>query len=164
MKNRLPFILLAWVIADVYFFQAVNTLTSNGVILWSYWLVDVLLAAGFAYLVGQRSGNRTPARLISWLMAVMLLTLIPKIFALPVLLLEDITRLFRGFPPRSVWVSELAVLVAFVPFVSLIYGITGGRHHYKVHRVTLTFDDLPPAFDGFTIARCRISMQAVLPA
>jgi predicted MPP superfamily phosphohydrolase len=82
-----------------------------------------------------------------------MLTLVPKIFAFPVLLIEDITRLFRHFPPRSVWVSELAMLIAAVPFVSLLYGITGGRHRYKVHRVTLSFDDLPEAFDGFTITQ-----------
>jgi predicted MPP superfamily phosphohydrolase len=150
MKNRLPFILLAWVIADVYFFQAVTTLTTNGFILWGYWLIDVLLAIGFASLMlglGRRPG------LISWLMALVLLTFVPKVFALPVLLIEDITRLFRHFPPRAYWVSELAVLVAAVPFFSLLYGITGGRHHYKVHRITLTYPNLPAAFDGFTITQ-----------
>jgi len=38
-------------------------------------------------------------------------------------------------------------------FVSLLYGMTGGRHRYKVHRLTLKFDDLPEAFDGFTITQ-----------
>jgi hypothetical protein len=88
MIKRLPFIFLAWIIADVYFFQAVRTLTNNNFILWGYWLVDVLLAAGFGYLIGQRRTNRTPAKLISWLMAATMLTLVPKIFAFPVLLIR----------------------------------------------------------------------------
>ena len=86
-------------------------------------------------------------------MAFALLTLVPKIFAMPILLVEDIVRLFRHFPPRSVWVSELALLIGAIPFVSLIYGMTGGRHHYKVHRTILKFKNLPKEFDGFTITQ-----------
>jgi len=43
-------------------------------------------------------------------------------------------------------------IAAFV-FISLLYGMTGGRHRYKVHRVTLKFDDLPKEFDGFTVTQ-----------
>jgi predicted MPP superfamily phosphohydrolase len=86
-------------------------------------------------------------------MALVLLSLIPKVVALPVLLLEDIVRLFRGFPPRQVWVSELAVIIAAIPFVGLLYGLTGGRHYYKIRKETLFFKDLPEAFDGFTITQ-----------
>ncbi|MDB5135229.1 MAG: metallophosphoesterase [Mucilaginibacter sp.] len=153
MRNRLPFILLAWVLADMYFFQAVKTLTNNQFILSGYWLVDVLIAVGFGFLMSQRKAKRSPAKLITWLMALTLLTLVPKIFAFPVLLIEDITRLFRHFPPRSVWVSELALVIAAIPFLGLLYGMTGGRHRYKVHKVTLNFAHLPEAFDGFTITQ-----------
>jgi predicted MPP superfamily phosphohydrolase len=153
MRNRLPFILLAWIIADLYFFQAVKTLTHNDLILYGYWLADVFIALGFGLLISSRKANRQPAKLISWLMAFTLLALVPKIFALPLLLLEDITRIFRHFPPRSTWVSELALVAAAIPFFSLIYGMTGGLHRYKVHRVSLFFDDLPKVFDGFTITQ-----------
>ena len=153
MRTRLPFILMALVISDVYFFQAVETLTANPYVLWGYWLIDILLVAGFAYIVSRRTANKQPARLISGLMAITLLALVPKIFAMPVLLLEDSSRIFRHFPPRTYWVSELALIIALVPFFALLYGMTGGRHRYKVHRVTLAFDDLPKAFDGFTITQ-----------
>jgi predicted MPP superfamily phosphohydrolase len=122
-------------------------------ILLGYWLTDVLLALGFAFLISQRKANRSPARLISWLMALTLLTLVPKILTFPVLFIEDISRIFRHFPPRSVWVSELTLILAAIPFLGLLYGMTGGRHRYKVHRVTLSFADLPEAFDGFTITQ-----------
>jgi len=148
MQKRLPFILLIWAIADIYFFQAVNTLTSNNLILIGYWLVDLLLIAGFISLMRFRN-----TRMIGWLMALALLTLIPKIFALPILLIEDITRLFRHFPPRETWVSELAMAVAAIPFIGLLYGMSGGRHHYKVHKVSIKYKDLPAAFDGFTITQ-----------
>lgn len=153
MKNRLPFILLAWVASDIYFFEAVKTLTNSNFILWGYWLVDLMLATGFAYLVTTRKVTRQYPNLTAALMALTLLVFIPKIFALPVLLLEDITRLFRHFPPRMIWVSELDMAVAGFVLLSLLYGMTGGRHRYKVHRITLKFPDLPGAFDGFTITQ-----------
>jgi predicted MPP superfamily phosphohydrolase len=153
MKKRIPFILLLLLIADFYFFQAVKTLTADIYILCAYWAFDLLLILGLLYVMTDRRVNKSSPRLINWLMALTLLSLIPKLFAAPVLLLEDIARLFRHFPERSVWVSELALLVAAIPFVSLLYGMTGGRHRYKVHRVTLKFDDLPKAFDGFTITQ-----------
>jgi len=152
MRNRLPFILLAWVIADIYFFQAVTTLTANSWVHLAYWLVDVVLVVGFV-LMFLGPLNRRPGWLVSGLMALTLLSFVPKLFGFPVLLIEDITRLFRHFPPRSVWISELALLIAAIPFFSLLYGITGGRHRYKVHRVTLKFTDLPEAFNGFTITQ-----------
>jgi predicted MPP superfamily phosphohydrolase len=153
MKKRIPFILLILFIADPYFYQAVKTLTANPLILSAYWLYDLALILGLILIMLSRSPTRTMPKLISWLMGLVLLSLIPKVAALPVLLLEDVTRLFRGFPPRSEWVSWLAVAVAAVPFTGLLYGLTRGRHYYKVHKETLTFPDLPEAFDGFTITQ-----------
>jgi hypothetical protein len=97
--------------------------------------------------------NKTAPAVISWIMGLMLLSFIPKLTVAPVLLLEDLTRPFRGFPPRVHWVSELAVWLAAVPLISLVFGLTRGRHHYKVRRETLYFSDLPEAFDGFTITQ-----------
>jgi len=144
---------MAWVLADIYFYHAVETLTKNKFILSGYWLLDLLIVAGFTLVIAQRRTNRPPGNTIAWLMGATLLVFVPKIFALPVLLLEDLSRLFRHFPPHSILVSELAVGVAAFVFVSLLYGMTGGRHRYKVHRITLKFPDLPKAFDGFTITQ-----------
>jgi len=153
MRTRLPFIILAWVLADIYFFKAVETLTTNSVILWGYWLIDLLLVTGFMFVMSRARSNRSPVNLIGVLMAGTLLIFVPKVLSMPVLLVEDIIRLFRHFPPRTIWVSELAMAIAAFVFISLLYGMTGGRHRYKVHRVTLKFDDLPKEFDGFTVTQ-----------
>ncbi|WP_184551010.1 metallophosphoesterase [Mucilaginibacter sp. FT3.2] len=153
MKNRLPFILLAWIVAEVYFFQIVETVAPGGIFSWLYRLPELLLLAGFVLVAGLRFSGRSTTRLGSWLMALAVLSVVPKLFAMPVLLLEDLTRIFRHFPPRSIWVSELALIIAAIPFVGLIYGMTGGRHRYKVHHVNPEFTDLPEAFDGFTITQ-----------
>ncbi len=153
MRKTLPFILLAWVLADIYFFRAVGTLTNNEFILDAYWLIDFLIAAGFVSLIARRRANRPPGNAIAWLMGLTLLVFVPKILALPFLLIEDITRIFRHFPPHSIWVSQLALGIAAFVFLSLLYGMTGGRHRYKVHKLTLMFDDLPQQFDDFTITQ-----------
>jgi len=153
MKKRIPSIIAIWLLADLYFFQAIKTLTACNSILWGYWLFDIFIAAGVFYTIVFRKKTQISPKFISLLMALMLLLLVPKLFALPVLLVEDITRLFRGFPPRITWVSYLALVVAAIPFVSLLFGMTKGRHFYRVCKETLRFKDLPDAFDGFTITQ-----------
>jgi predicted MPP superfamily phosphohydrolase len=153
MRKRIPFILLLLVLADIYFFQAVQTLTASSFIRNAYWVFDPAIIIGAFVAFSLPRSNKAVMRIISILMALVLLSLVPKVFAMPVLLLEDITRLFRGFPPRAIWVSEVAVAVAAVPFFALLYGITGGRHFYQVKKEILYFPDLPEAFDGFTITQ-----------
>jgi predicted MPP superfamily phosphohydrolase len=152
MRKRIPYILLIWLLADIYFFNAVRTLSTQPIVLFGYWLLDVLLAGSVILAFFGDVRKRAP-KLISWLMAGMLLVFVPKLFALPILLLEDVVRLFRGFPARSVWVSELAIGIASVPFLGLLFGLTRGRHHYVVHKETLYFNNLPQTFDGFTLTQ-----------
>ncbi|HEY9535163.1 MAG TPA: metallophosphoesterase [Mucilaginibacter sp.] len=152
MRKRVLYILILWLFADVYFFTAVTTLTANPTWLWAYWSVDILIVAGVIFTIfGPKRGEAPGA--ISWVMALMLLSAVPKILGTPVLLIEDVVRAFNGFPPRSIWVSELALIIAAIPFLGLLFGLTRGRHRYTVHKHTLYFPDLPEAFDGFTLTQ-----------
>ena len=153
MAKRLPFIFLLWLGADLYFYQAVQTLVSSSALLWCYWLIDLLVMGGIVAVIFGQRGSRLQQTLIGWLMGLMLLTFIPRLFSLPFLIVEDITRLFRGFPPRTFWVSELTLATAAVLFLIVLFGITRGRHFYRVRRETIYFPDLPEAFDGFTITQ-----------
>ena len=144
--------MLLWLFADVYFFNAVTTLTASALAHWAYWSIDILIVIGVVYTMLSRARGSSP-RAISWVMALMLLSAVPKIIGTPVLLIEDLVRAFQSFPPRSAWVSELALIAAAVPFLGLLFGLTKGRHHYTVHKHTLYFPDLPDAFDGFTITQ-----------
>jgi predicted MPP superfamily phosphohydrolase len=57
------------------------------------------------------------------------------------------------FPARRRFITEAAVLVAAIPFTAFLYAMFRGKYDYRLHRVTLYFDDLPAAFDGFTITQ-----------
>ncbi|HEY4064963.1 MAG TPA: metallophosphoesterase [Puia sp.] len=153
MAKRLPLILLLWLVTDLYFYQALQTLVHSGAYLWTYWLIDGLIMAGIVAVIFVRRGSQVQQTLIPWLMGGLLLAFIPRLFSVPVLLVEDLVRLFRGFPPRAVWVSELTLGVAGLLFLLVLFGITRGRHFYRVRRETLYFPDLPEAFDGFTLTQ-----------
>jgi predicted MPP superfamily phosphohydrolase len=153
MAKRLPLIVLLWLVADLYFFQALKTVSHSGALLWSYWLIDLALIVGIFAATTLRNNARLMQTAITWLMGLMLLTFVPRLFSIPVLLGEDITRLFRGFPARQLWVSELTLATAAVLFFFVLFGITYGRHFYRLRRTTISFPDLPHAFDGFTITQ-----------
>jgi len=153
MAKRFPFIILLWVLTDLYFYQAFKVLTGNDHYEFFYWLIDLLLMAGITAAIFVKRGSGLQQTLIAWLMGLMLLAFVPRFVALPFLLLEDLSRLFRGFPERLFWVSELAAFVAGAAFLLVLFGITRGRHFYRLRKETLTFPDLPEAFNGFTITQ-----------
>ena len=54
---------------------------------------------------------------------------------------------------RRKFISQLAIAIDALPFASFIYGIIQGKYNYKIIKYRLSFDDLPEAFDGFTITQ-----------
>lgn len=153
MAKRLFSILFLFLAGDLYFYQAVTTLSSNSTLHLGYWLLDVLLIAGIISMVFLLRAGKNIQRFISVLMGAMILLFVPKLFSSVVLVAEDFVRLFQGFPARSIYVSETAVALAGIFFLIILFGLTRGRHFYKVKRETLYFPDLPEAFDGFTITQ-----------
>jgi hypothetical protein len=104
-------------------------------------------------------------------MALFVLLYVPKLILVVSLLLEDVYRLLRAggvglgkistdsfsavpyFEGRRKFFSQVGLMLAAIPFVSILYGVTKGKYNFKVHRVTLKFKDLPPAFEGLTITQ-----------
>ncbi|MGY3212380.1 metallophosphoesterase [Mucilaginibacter sp. HD30] len=153
MAKRLPFIILLWLLSNLYFYQAIKTISVTDLYAAFYWLINVLLIGGIVSAFFVRRGSGLQQTLITWLMGLMLLVLVPSLMATPFLLIEDLTRIVRGFPPRSLWVSQVAVIIAGIAFLVVLFGITRGRHFYRLKKSTLIFPDLPAAFDGFTITQ-----------
>lgn len=54
---------------------------------------------------------------------------------------------------RSTYWIDFALLMFALTVVTFIYGIVRGKYAYRVIKHTLYFDDLPDAFDGFTITQ-----------
>lgn len=153
MARRLFLILLLFVAGDVYFYQAITTLTHNALFHQGYWLLDILVMAGIIVSISLLRAGKRVQRMLSLLMAAMILLFVPKLFSSVFLLAEDLVRIFRGFPPRSLYVSEATLALAGVLFLIILFGLTRGKHFYRVRKETLHFPDLPEAFDGFTITQ-----------
>src|SRR5690606_23334890 len=153
MFKRIIIILFVFLISDIYFYQAVLTLSAANWIRIGYWALDLLLIVGLITLVFLGRLQHKIQQLIQIVVTTLLLVFTPKIISFPLLFVEDITRIFRGFPTRNIYVSEITVLLAFLIFLVVVFGLTRGKHFYKLRKETLYFDDLPEAFDGFTITQ-----------
>lgn len=166
----LVFIFLLFLL-DWYVYQGVRSLTVgmkniflHRAIQWLYWLISVglplVMVAAFLY----------KGRMNAWVSmssSIFLTVLVTQLFFVLILAGGDLLRMAEGgfkwlvgnnngdslVPGRRKFVSQLALGVAIFPFSSFLYGITKGKYNYKVHRYTLYFEDLPEAFDGFTITQ-----------
>lgn len=161
-----------------YTYQGIKILTyrwrsslGRQLVRWGYWL---LMAGLVVCLVIAFQRTQTTHRLSPFaqgLINTFITLLVTKIAFVLILFGEDIYRIIIGafrylkktststadgmplLPGRRKWISQTGLLIAGVPFVSFIYGISKGKYDYRVHRQTLYFDDLPDNFDGFTITQ-----------
>ncbi|MFZ4863690.1 metallophosphoesterase [Sphingobacterium sp. Mn56C] len=152
MLQRIVPVLLLFVLGDIYFYQAVVTLTASPLIHNLYWFIDILVLVSILSIVFLRKVVDIQ-HYVTGIITALLLVILPKVFSFPLLLLEDFTRIFRGFPSRSILLSEIVVGLAVLMFLLIVFGLTKGRHFYQVRKETLYFSDLPKAFDGFTITQ-----------
>lgn len=161
---------------DWYVFNGLKTFTAGwrsvrrrNAVQWGYLAISVGVTAALLLGVGSFRTAQGMTPFHEWALSVFLTFFFTKLFFVLVLLLGDIWRFFYGivnhfvkpngktresfFPARRKFVSEIAILVAAVPFTGFFYAMLKGKYDYKLHRETLYFNDLPDAFDGFTITQ-----------
>ncbi|MDQ1150556.1 putative MPP superfamily phosphohydrolase [Sphingobacterium zeae] len=107
----------------------------------------------FSLIFFLRKARHEIQRSATSLITAFLIVFIPKLIAIPFLLLEDLTRIFRSFPPRSILLSEIVLLFAAIMVLIIFFGLTRGRYFYRVREEILSFPDLPVAFNGFKITQ-----------
>ena len=161
---------------DWYVFNGLRTLTKDWksikfrkLVTFGYLVISI--GTSIVFLIGLSSfgtaKGMTPIH--EWILSLFITFFITKVFFVLILFLGDIGSFFYGigsyfirqkgkadkpfFPSRRKFISETAVLVAAFPFTGLLYGMFKGKYDYRVHRQTLYFNDLPAAFDGFTITQ-----------
>lgn len=163
MITRLVLVSLLWFLVDLYFFQAVRTVYQHKWVWVVFWVFDFIILAVFAYFILTMRTPHPSSKAIYWVIGFGVISLIPKLIALPVLISEDVVRLGEGlfrltkggdfWPERRKFISQLTLGVAAIPFLSLVYGVWKGKYDFKVHTITLKFPNLPQAFHGFTITQ-----------
>lgn len=161
----LAVLLIIFLIVELYAFQALKTATKNKIFHWIWLGISVVVYSQFFYTLFSWSREDGQTRSFQYSFGLVLLFLIPKIIMLIVMFGEDIYRvLVKGYrfvsssdiktlPGRRKFISQLALGLASIPFASFLYGMTKGKYNYKVLKYELAFDDLPEAFNGFTITQ-----------
>jgi predicted MPP superfamily phosphohydrolase len=172
---RILIIFGIFLLIDIYTFQAVKTAFNNRA--WSnyfYWGLTALILFYMVYALSTFDRAAGPNKVVNVFMGIMILTYVPKLFVVIFLFSEDMIRVLQGsitwisdllnfnntspersqyIPSRRAFVSQVGLALAAIPLSSIVYGIWKGKYNYRVIRQVLHFDDLPDAFDGFTIAQ-----------
>ncbi|WP_035335603.1 metallophosphoesterase [Dokdonia sp. PRO95] len=162
---RFIFIILFVIALDIYAYQAFRFLVKGrwGTIL--YFLITVFIIGGMIYQFST-GGRRNMSVLTQFFVVSFIILMVCKLVIIATMFGEDIFRLIRGgvhkissssegkaIPSRRKFVSQIALGLAAIPFASILYGVIKGRYNFKVLKYTLTFDDLPAAFDGYKITQ-----------
>ena len=168
--------MLRWIIfiaifgaIDFYAFQAFKTVVKSRNIYIIYIVVSVLVMGNLIYQMASSDRSTGLTFRISLAIGFFLTLYIPKLVLLFFMLGEDIFRfpqaLYRYFSGAEVseganylasrrkFVSQVALGVAAIPFVSLLYGMYRGKYNFKVLKYVLELEDLPDAFDGYRITQ-----------
>lgn len=170
--NIFLIILAITFLLDGYVFNGLKTLTAGWksqraqwAVKWGFLIVSLGISITFIAGIGDFRTANGMRPFHEWMLSLFLTFFITKLFFSLTLLLGDIGRFIAGLvnltkkhhtpflPSRRRFISEIAVLVAAVPFTGFLYGMLKGKYDYKLHKTTLYFDDLPEAFDGFTITQ-----------
>lgn len=168
-RGFLIFALIAFV--EIYFFQAVKTLTQDlvparkNLIHTIYWSITaVILIVGIvAVFYPPPLWNKY---LRTYLASFVLILAVVKILGCVFLLLDDVVRLFRWIwerfsssnsgengISRLKFFSWLALGFSTVPLLSFMYGIVRGGYKFRVHNVKISNPGIPEAFNGLKIVQ-----------
>ena len=162
---RFILIILFVIALDIYAYQAFRFLVKGrwGTIL--YFLITLFIIGGMIYQFST-GGRRNMSSLTQFFIVSFIILIVCKLVIIATMFGEDIFRLIRGgvhkitatsdgkaIPSRRKFVSQIALGLAAIPFASILYGVIKGRYNFKVLKYTLTFDDLPAAFDGYKITQ-----------
>lgn len=158
---------------DAYVFQVIKTVSHNAapktriIIVSVYWAVSILAVLGFLVFVFT-GPDFLPKKVRTYLFATVIGLFLAKFLAIVFFLVDDIRRLiqlvagklfFRNTEgaelsddgiSRSVFLSWLGLVAGSTLFGSLIYGFSN-KYNYKIKRLSLKFDNLPPAFKGLKL-------------
>ncbi len=171
MKLRFIIILGVLILAEYYSYIAVRTTLRNALPSWRtplmvlYWALTILSWAGFFFL---RTVSLPPA-VRNLYIALALGFTVGKVLVALFMFADDIRRLIswgiasvgsapahsavqNNGIPRSAFLRQAALLVGGLSVVGFTAGIAN-RYRYRVRKVRLAIDKLPPAFRGLKIVQ-----------
>lgn len=149
----MPFVILATLLPDLYiyrrFLRRRFDLTPLQHLLW--WLPGAAMTA--VTLVYSMIDDFAPANLTLFNIYLFMLGLIvaPKVLFVLASLAGRAARRLLGL--RRNWGNYVGLVLVLGQLYVLFYGTMTGNDRLRVQRVTIDFDDLPKAFDGYRIVQ-----------
>ena len=166
MVYRWLFFILLIFITQWYCFQSIKTVFQNKLIWLIYCITSFGIIGNFIFQALNYDRSEGFNHALSYSLGFFISLFIFQAIIIISLFFEDIIRIpqamyslfnqgFNGqeyFPQRRKFMSQLALILASIPFGALMYGMFRGKYNYKVMSYEIEFDDLPNSFDGFTIS------------
>ena len=166
MVYRWLFFILLIIITQWYCFQSIKTVFQNKLIWLIYCITSFGIIGNFIFQALNYDRSEGFNHALSYSLGFFISLFIFQAIIIISLFFEAIIRIpqamyslfnqgFNGqeyFPQRRKFMSQLALILASIPFGALMYGMFRGKYNYKVMSYEIEFDDLPNSFDGFTIS------------
>ena len=163
---RWLFFIIFYVLIDIYAFQAFRNFSKSWIFNSAYVITSVAVLVVFIYTLSTMNRSEGITTREMYIFGWFLVFFVPKLFLVLFMFGEDVIRLIIAafskifnsqssfhFPSRRKFVGAIALGVAAIPFASLIYGMYKGKYRYRVLSYDLEFEDLPEAFDGYTLTQ-----------
>ncbi len=166
-------------LVDVYVYKGLRVvfdMPSSGPVKTAFrlifWLVPAVLLFSVIYAIYGRTVEPYPPvfNRYFYIVAFTLLFYLPKLVFIAFHFLEDLLLAFErlatwvtGFLRREKispgglkvsrrrFISRAGLVIAVLPFIGIIYGVTVGRFDFRVSETVISSPGIPSSFDGFRI-------------
>ena len=176
----LIFVFAFILLVDIYSFKGIKLLVSGleptiikNVIYVVYWIIPISIISFLLYFRTLQPFERDPRifRNFFLLAGLFILFYIPKLVFIIFHLTEDIIHISKWIISkfsnsteidtivnaqgisRVKFLSQLGLVLAAIPFTSILYGMVKGRFNFRITHEKLSFPHLPEAFNGFKIVQ-----------
>jgi uncharacterized protein len=168
-----------FVLIDLYVFKGIKLLTSTipkqilkTSIHFTYWSITLITVGSILYFTAnyEKIALTRSYGPLQTIFGLIILFLVPKLIFAFFHLLDDIgvftMSIFQRLSPpkeiesisesvkisRGAFLTKVGLFLATIPFLGILYGMIRGRYDFRVINQEIAFENLPDAFDGFTIA------------
>ena len=138
-----------------------------------YWSISVAMFAAFVLFFSRIKHIQQADSYVyvGYLTSTFALIYVPKFVLILFVLLKDVLKAIRGFInlfthqkkdnkleskrkiKRSEFLYQIGLILAAIPFASILYGVTKGKFNFRIIKENLSFPNLPKAFQGFKIVQ-----------
>ena len=142
------FFLLLLILPDWYIYRAYIHRVSQKWIRRAYWIPTLFLVTGMTVIFSIHEPMPNSMYRLSNFLLIFLCFAVPKAIFVIVILIMKLLFLISG---RRLYGGYIAGVVALASLAYVVYGATEGKQHFQIREVTITYKDLPDAFDGYRI-------------